>query len=193
MHVDTVLRGPLLVLSSCPSPICLIAALLQSWATSLRPTALGEHTRDTRVPEAPSSSCALAKHLCAALAQRRAQPASHHPPRCSFVKRAMHGTRMMSPAEVREQYGRELVNLRNESRFIFLNTLFSISEAVLYMQVGSAGRAARTLAAPVTCPGLGKPSCPWGVKARLSWQNRTPCCSCGPVFAACTPCWLPCA
>lgn len=54
---------------------------------------------------------------------------------CSFVKRAMHGTRMMSPAEVREQYGRELVNLRNESRFVFLNTLFSISEAVLYMQV----------------------------------------------------------
>ncbi|KAL4430736.1 hypothetical protein ABPG75_005992 [Micractinium tetrahymenae] len=55
--------------------------------------------------------------------------------RFGFVKRAMHGTRMMSPAEVREQYGRELVNLRNESRFVFLNTLFSISEAVLYMQM----------------------------------------------------------
>lgn len=56
---------------------------------------------------------------------------------------------MMSPAEVREQYGRELVNLRNESRFVFLNTLFSISEAVLYMQVEraagpwAAGRHAR--------------------------------------------------
>lgn len=36
--------------------------------------------------------------------------------------------------QVRESYGRELVNLRNESRFIFLNTLFSVSEAVLYMQ-----------------------------------------------------------
>ncbi|PRW58251.1 5 -nucleotidase domain-containing 4 isoform X1 isoform A [Chlorella sorokiniana] len=55
--------------------------------------------------------------------------------RFGFVKRAMHGTRMLSPAEVRESYGRELVNLRNESRFIFLNTLFSISEAVLYMQM----------------------------------------------------------
>ena len=48
----------------------------------------------------------------------------------------MHGTRMMTPAEVRESYGRELVNLRNEGRFVFLNTLFSVSEAVLYMQVG---------------------------------------------------------
>jgi hypothetical protein len=47
----------------------------------------------------------------------------------------MHGTRMLTPAEVRESYGRELVNLRNESRFVFLNTLFSVSEAVLYMQV----------------------------------------------------------
>ena len=36
--------------------------------------------------------------------------------------------------QVRESYGRELVNLRNESRFVFLNTLFSVSEAVLYMQ-----------------------------------------------------------
>lgn len=47
----------------------------------------------------------------------------------------MHGTRMLTPAEVRESYGRQLVNLRNENRFIFLNTLFSVSEAVLYMQV----------------------------------------------------------
>ena len=62
-------------------------------------------------------------------------------PPCSFVKRAMHGTRMMTPAEVRESYGRELVNLRNESRYVFLNTLFSVSEAVLYMQVGLGWRA----------------------------------------------------
>ncbi|EFN59339.1 hypothetical protein CHLNCDRAFT_56697 [Chlorella variabilis] len=55
--------------------------------------------------------------------------------RFGFVKRAMHGTRMMTPAEVRESYGRELVNLRNESRYVFLNTLFSVSEAVLYMQM----------------------------------------------------------
>ncbi|KAI3433722.1 hypothetical protein D9Q98_003530 [Chlorella vulgaris] len=55
--------------------------------------------------------------------------------RFGFVKRAMHGTRMLSPGEVRESYGRELVNLRNEGRFVFLNTLFSVSEAVLYMQM----------------------------------------------------------
>ena len=42
----------------------------------------------------------------------------------------------MSWSEVRETYGRELVNLRNEGRYTFLNTLFSVSEAGLYMQVG---------------------------------------------------------
>ena len=46
----------------------------------------------------------------------------------------MHGTKLMSWSEVRETYGRELVNLRNEGRYTFLNTLFSVSEAVLYMQ-----------------------------------------------------------
>lgn len=35
-----------------------------------------------------------------------------------------------------EMYGRELVDLRKESRWEFLNTLFSVSEAVAYMQVG---------------------------------------------------------
>lgn len=34
-----------------------------------------------------------------------------------------------------EMYGRELVDLRKESRWEFLNTLFSVSEAVAYMQV----------------------------------------------------------
>ena len=53
---------------------------------------------------------------------------------CRIVKRAMHGTKLMSWSEVRETYGRELVNLRNEGRYTFLNTLFSVSEAVLYMQ-----------------------------------------------------------
>lgn len=47
----------------------------------------------------------------------------------------MHGTRMLSWSELRETYGRELVNLRNEERYGFLNTLFSVSEAVMYMQV----------------------------------------------------------
>lgn len=34
-----------------------------------------------------------------------------------------------------EIYGRELVDLRKESKWEFLNTLFSVSEAVAYMQV----------------------------------------------------------
>lgn len=48
----------------------------------------------------------------------------------------MHGTRMMSWQEIRELYGREVVNLRNEGRWVFLNTLFSVSEGVMYTQVG---------------------------------------------------------
>jgi hypothetical protein len=57
------------------------------------------------------------------------------PPPCRLVKRAMHGTRMMGWQEIRQFYGREVVNLRNEGRWVFLNTLFSVSEAVMYMQV----------------------------------------------------------
>lgn len=34
-----------------------------------------------------------------------------------------------------EIYGRELVDLRKESRWEFLNTFFSVSEAVMFMQV----------------------------------------------------------
>lgn len=55
--------------------------------------------------------------------------------RFGHVKRSMHGTHMMSTGEIREAYGRELVNLRNETRWTFLNTLFSVSEAVMYMQM----------------------------------------------------------
>lgn len=55
--------------------------------------------------------------------------------RFGYVKRAMHGTRMLSNRSVSEMYGRELVDLRNESRWEFLNTLFSVSEAVMYMQM----------------------------------------------------------
>ncbi|CAA3030432.1 TRIGALACTOSYLDIACYLGLYCEROL 4, chloroplastic [Olea europaea subsp. europaea] len=54
--------------------------------------------------------------------------------RFGYIKRAMHGTRMLSTREVSEMYGRELVDLRKESRWEFLNTLFSVSEAVAYMQ-----------------------------------------------------------
>lgn len=52
-----------------------------------------------------------------------------------LVKRAMHGTRMLSWSEIRELYGREVVHLKNEGRWVFLNTLFSVSEGVMYMQV----------------------------------------------------------
>ena len=48
----------------------------------------------------------------------------------------MHGTRMMSKRKVRKEYGREVVMLKDEGRWVFLNTLFSVSEACIYMQVG---------------------------------------------------------
>ncbi|XP_010241456.1 PREDICTED: 5'-nucleotidase domain-containing protein 4 [Nelumbo nucifera] len=55
--------------------------------------------------------------------------------RFGYVKRAMHGTRMLSTRAVSEIYGRELVDLRKEGRWEFLNTFFSVSEAVAYMQM----------------------------------------------------------
>lgn len=55
--------------------------------------------------------------------------------RFGYVKRAMHGTKMLSNRSISELYGRELVDLRNENRWEFLNTLFSVSEAVMYMQM----------------------------------------------------------
>jgi hypothetical protein len=68
--------------------------------------------------------------------RRPTPPPKKHPKQNkSLVKRAMHGTRMMSWQEIRDAYGREVVNLRNEGRWVFLNTLFSVSEAVMYMQV----------------------------------------------------------
>ncbi|KAI5077933.1 hypothetical protein GOP47_0007757 [Adiantum capillus-veneris] len=55
--------------------------------------------------------------------------------RFGYVKRAMHGTKMLSNRAISELYGRELVDLREESRWEFLNTLFSVSEAVMYLQM----------------------------------------------------------
>ncbi|XP_078446751.1 HAD-superfamily hydrolase, subfamily IG, 5'-nucleotidase [Wolffia australiana] len=55
--------------------------------------------------------------------------------RFGYVKRAMHGTHMLSTRAVSEIYGRELVDLRKESRWEFLNTFFSVSEAVMFMQM----------------------------------------------------------
>jgi len=53
--------------------------------------------------------------------------------RFGYVSRAYHGTRLMDFERQREAYSRTLVDLR-EDRWVFLNTLFSLSEALLYMQ-----------------------------------------------------------
>ncbi|XP_024371454.1 uncharacterized protein [Physcomitrium patens] len=55
--------------------------------------------------------------------------------RFGYIKRAMHGTKLLSNREISELYGRELVDLRDEGRWEFLNTLFSISESVMFMQM----------------------------------------------------------
>ena len=54
--------------------------------------------------------------------------------RFGYVKRAMHGARVLDLEEQRKAYGREIVDLSLE-RFVFMNTLFSISEGCLYRQL----------------------------------------------------------
>ena len=56
--------------------------------------------------------------------------------RHGFVRRAMHGRKRLTLDEVDELYGRHIVDLRDR-RFSFLNTLFSVSEGVLYSQLVS--------------------------------------------------------
>ncbi|WP_257306350.1 HAD-IG family 5'-nucleotidase [Geothrix campi] len=53
--------------------------------------------------------------------------------RFGFVKRAMHGTRMLEHAEQRDAYAQTLVDL-SDPRWVFLNTLFSLSEGCLFAQ-----------------------------------------------------------
>ena len=53
--------------------------------------------------------------------------------RFGVVKRAMHGTRMLDFSEQREAYTETLVDL-HEPRWVFLNTMFSLSEGCLYAQ-----------------------------------------------------------
>jgi HAD superfamily 5'-nucleotidase-like hydrolase len=53
--------------------------------------------------------------------------------RFGFVKRAMHGTRMLEFAEQRDAYAQTLVDL-SEPRWVFLNTMFSLSEGCLFAQ-----------------------------------------------------------
>lgn len=54
--------------------------------------------------------------------------------RFGYVKRAAHGTQVLDYRSMRNSYSRTIVSL-HESRYIFLNTLFSISEACWYSQL----------------------------------------------------------
>ncbi len=54
--------------------------------------------------------------------------------RFGFVKRAMHGTAALDFPAQREAYAHALVELAEE-RWVFLNTLFSLSEGCLYAQL----------------------------------------------------------
>jgi len=54
--------------------------------------------------------------------------------RFGFVKRAYHGTRLIEYEDQRKCYARTIVDLA-EPRYVFLNTLFSMSEACMYMQL----------------------------------------------------------
>ena len=55
--------------------------------------------------------------------------------RFGYVRRAMHGTRVLTPDEIADTYGAgPPVDLR-DARWKFLNTLFSVSEGCLYAQL----------------------------------------------------------
>lgn len=54
--------------------------------------------------------------------------------RFGYVKRAAHGTRLLDFEEQRRAYARVQVDLA-ERRFVFLNTLFTLSEACMYAQL----------------------------------------------------------
>src|SRR5262249_43691650 len=54
--------------------------------------------------------------------------------RFGFVKKASHGTRALTFAEQRFEYARTIVDL-GEPRWVFLNTLFSLSEGCIYAQL----------------------------------------------------------
>lgn len=54
--------------------------------------------------------------------------------RFGFIKRACHGTRLLEHAAQREAYSRTIVDL-SEERWYFLNTLFSLSEGSMFLQL----------------------------------------------------------
>src|SRR5262245_20144969 len=53
--------------------------------------------------------------------------------RFGFVKHALHGTQALGFEAQREQYSRTIVDL-SDRRWVFLNTLFSLSEGCFYAQ-----------------------------------------------------------
>ncbi len=53
--------------------------------------------------------------------------------RFGYVKRACHGTRMLEFDEQRELYGREIIDVQ-DPRWVFMNTLFSLSKACFFLQ-----------------------------------------------------------
>ncbi len=55
--------------------------------------------------------------------------------RFGYVWRATHGTSLLAYNEVRKAYSRTLVELSDKSRWVFLNTFFSISAGVMYSQL----------------------------------------------------------
>lgn len=57
------------------------------------------------------------------------------PTRFGYVIRAAHGSRMLEFEELRSAYAGAFVDLRDDSRWVFLNTLFSLSEASLFAQL----------------------------------------------------------
>jgi HAD superfamily 5'-nucleotidase-like hydrolase len=54
--------------------------------------------------------------------------------RFGYVKRAFHGTELLDFEKQRATYSRTIVDL-SEGRWVFLNTLFSLSEACMYAQL----------------------------------------------------------
>ncbi len=54
--------------------------------------------------------------------------------RFGYVKRAFHGTQPLAFEALRQAYAREIVDL-SEPRWVFLNTLFSLSEAYMFAQL----------------------------------------------------------
>lgn len=54
--------------------------------------------------------------------------------RFGYVKKSFHGTRLIELPMQRERYGRDIVDLAEE-KYVFLNTLFSLSEGCMYAQL----------------------------------------------------------